>query len=252
MKPRIVGLWRYPVKGLGGESLNAIEVTRAAGAIGDRRFALAHDGSGYDPAAPGWRKKKEFLQLAQDPGLASLSAALEPVSGRITLAAGFGRGAQAVGRPAVPEERRRLEQFIADHAVGRRRPGARLVEAEDTIFSDTGAAIVSIISLGSVREIARTAGVPVDPRRFRGNLVIDEVEPWAEFGWIGRSLWAGSVSLTPVERIGRCSATCINPETGDHDIEMVRLLRERFGHTDCGVYAEIAAGGRLSIGNSID
>ena len=30
-----------------------------------------------------------------------------------------------------------------------------------------------------------------------------------------------------------------------------RLLMERYGHADCGVYAEVVAGGEIAVGNAV-
>ena len=249
MNAKVVELWRYPVKGLGGESMTQLEAIKGKGVRGDRRFALVHEDSAY-AEAPGWQPKAEFLQLARDPGMAPLSAAWLEHADTLTLTDGFGRGASVSGCTSEAGERERLEQF-ADRADGKRRSGCRLVDETGTAFSDTGMPYVSIISLATLRTLSATAGTALDARRFRGNLVVDGVEPWAEFDWIDRSLWVGSVLLRPVERIGRCSATSIDPDDGSFGPDVPRLLRDRFGHSDCGVYAEIALSGRISIGNAL-
>ena len=41
---RVAGLWRYPVKSMGAEALEAVEVSWA-GMAGDRRWALVRGGS---------------------------------------------------------------------------------------------------------------------------------------------------------------------------------------------------------------
>ncbi len=55
-----------------------------------------------------------------------------------------------------------------------------------------------------------------------------------------------------MERIGRCIATSIDPDTGLRDIDMPGLLVSRFGHHQCGVYAEIVADGRLRVGDAVE
>jgi hypothetical protein len=250
MSVRIVELWRYPVKGLGGESLREVEVTKTGGLKGDRRFALAHETSACDPTRPSWKPKAEFLQLNRDPGIAHLQAKWNARAEILTLEADFGRGASLSGSPGVARDRVVLEEFIATRAEAPRRPGGRLVEQEGTTFSDTGRPVVSIVSLATLSALGEAAGASLDPRRFRGNLVIEGAEPWEEFDWIGRKMWAGSVLLRPVERIGRCAATSVDPETGAVAPDVPQLLRDRFGHCDCGVYAEIVTSGRISVGNS--
>ncbi|HLY54592.1 MAG TPA: MOSC domain-containing protein [Stellaceae bacterium] len=251
MDIRVTGLWRYPVKGLGGEPLGAIEPSPSGGIAGDRRFALAHDTSAFDPAAPVWKPKAEFLQLARDPGMAPLSTRWDAAADTLTLVRDYGRGERVTARPETDDGRASLEEFIASAAAPQRRAGGRLVRAEGTILSDTGRPFVSIISAATVRAISQAAGLALDPRRFRGNIVIDGAEAWAEFDWLGQGLRVGSALLRPAERIGRCAATNVDPDTGVLDIDLPRFLRDRFGHHQCGVYAEVVEAGRIALGDSV-
>ena len=49
--------------------------------------------------------------------------------------------------------------------------------------------------------------------------------------------------------IDRCAATGVDPATGDRDMDVVDILRKRFGHIDCGVYARVLEGGEITIGD---
>jgi uncharacterized protein YcbX len=51
----VVGLWRYPVKSMMGEELNAAEVTEG-GLVGDRRFAVVDATTGKVAGAKNPRK----------------------------------------------------------------------------------------------------------------------------------------------------------------------------------------------------
>ena|SRR6266436_2741087 len=51
----VVGLWRYPVKSMMGEELNACEVTDR-GLVGDRRFAVVDASTGKVAGAKNPRK----------------------------------------------------------------------------------------------------------------------------------------------------------------------------------------------------
>ena len=45
------------------------------------------------------------------------------------------------------------------------------------------------------------------PERYRGNLLIDGVDPFEELSWIGRTLQIGNATFEVVEPIVRCRAT---------------------------------------------
>src|SRR5437773_11465771 len=54
-RPSVIGLWRYPVKSMMGEELNAAEVTER-GLVGDRQFAVVDASTGKVAGAKNPRK----------------------------------------------------------------------------------------------------------------------------------------------------------------------------------------------------
>ena len=126
-----------------------------------------------------------------------------------------------------------------------------MVSAPGHSFYDVADKCVSIINLASVREIERVAGQPVDALRFRGNIHVEGLAPWAEFDHVDRDFTISKVRLKGFKRIVRCAATTVNPETAERDINIPRLLSYALGHADCGVYARIEHGGHLAPGMEI-
>ncbi|MEC8174078.1 MAG: hypothetical protein VX090_11935, partial [Pseudomonadota bacterium] len=61
---------RYPVTGLCGETLNAVELTPAQ--------SLAHASSSFDKTNRGWMPKNHLLNLSRDKKIAQLSVSFEP------------------------------------------------------------------------------------------------------------------------------------------------------------------------------
>jgi MOSC domain-containing protein len=56
--PSIESIWRYPIKGLTPERLNAVTLTPGRCLPHDRRFALARSDTEFDPARPEWLPKQ--------------------------------------------------------------------------------------------------------------------------------------------------------------------------------------------------
>src|SRR5437762_8528893 len=82
----VVGLWRYPVKSMMGEEVNAADVTER-GLVGDRQFAVVDATTGKVAGAKNPRKWGNFFDFrAAYVRQPKLDAALPPV--RLTLPGG--------------------------------------------------------------------------------------------------------------------------------------------------------------------
>lgn len=82
---RLTGILRYPVKGLAPESLSFAEMVPDRPLAGDRKFALTHSMSHYDPANPVWLKRSNFVVVALTPKLATIASSYDDASGIITI-----------------------------------------------------------------------------------------------------------------------------------------------------------------------
>jgi hypothetical protein len=94
-------------------------------------------------------------------------------------------------------------------------------------------------------------GRPVDRRRFRANVYIDGVPPWAEFQWLGQRVRIGGIEVEGFRRTGRCEATNVDPITAQRDMTVPALLQRTWGHADFGIYAKVVSGGSVSVGDAI-
>jgi len=248
MTATVSGLYRYPVKSMQGESLDS--VTLAANAIfpGDRQFAVAHKTSAWDAASPGWRPKGDFVNLTRVEKLANLQALLDD-DGRLEIQ----RGGKRVtgGDPTAPAGRAVIEQFLSAFLGDVANGPFRLAQAAENALTDVPMPFVSLISADSARDLERVVRQPVDPLRFRGNIVFEGLPAWGEFDWIGREISVGTARLKVEERIGRCAATGVNPETAQRDLNIVRTLSEAWRHTDMGVYATVIEAGTVRPGDTI-
>jgi uncharacterized protein len=87
--------------------------------------------------------------------------------------------------------------------------------------------------------------------RFRANLYVRGWPAWHEFDLLGRTLAIGEARLKVVKRITRCAAINVDPDTAARDLNIPHTLMRRFGHADCGVYAEVTAGGAIAAGDTV-
>ncbi len=249
MPTRLAQIYRFPVKGLRGEPLEATALVAGQGLPYDRRFAVARGDTQLDPAAPRWLPKQWFVMLMRDTALARLTCRLDTTAGTIVLHAPGTAPCVAAFNTAAG--RAQLETYLND-CLGTRPEGrAHWVECGAVSFTDVPQNCLSLVNLASVRVLEGHMGTGLDPLRFRANLYLDGVPAWDEFNWVGRDIRIGEVALRIPARIPRCAATHVDPETGERSVNVVKGLRAAYGHYDMGVYAEVIHGGRVAIGDVV-
>lgn len=249
MTPRIAEIWRHPIKSHGRERVDQVTLEQGRAMPGDRVWAVAHERSCFDVERPSWNPCGDFSRGAVSPRLQAIGAWTHPGTGKITLS-----HPDRVDITIDPEDEGDgclFVQWVMPVSNGSRLLPARLVRAPDEAMTDTAYQSVSIINLATHRAVEAQIGHAISPLRWRGNLLIDGLEPWAELDWIGKTIRLGAAEMDIVEPIKRCRATEANPETGERDENTLAALRDGFGHQNCGVYAKVAAGGLVQQGDTL-
>ena len=116
---------------------------------------------------------------------------------------------------------------------------------------------VTLISDGSLTRLAREAGRDaIDARRFRMLFELEGCGPHEEDTWEGRRFAVGDAVIRVGGPVDRCAVTTRDPETGERDLDTLRLLadyrgrRESDGAVLFGVYAQVERPGRVRVGDS--
>jgi len=246
---QIASLYRYPVKGLSPEPLPRVLLGVGQTFPADRRYAIENGPSGFDPAAPEWLPKSYFLMLMRNERLAGLQTRFEDRTNLLTIGEG---GRVAVrGDLETAEGRAAVEGFFTANFASDLKGPPKILSGGGHSFSDVARKVVSIINLSSVAAIENLVGQPVHPLRFRANLYVSGWPAWHEFELLDRTLAIGDVRLKVVKRIVRCAAINVDPESAVRDLDIPHTLTRRLGHADCGVYAEVIAGGAIGVGDTI-
>jgi len=184
-------IWRYPVKSMAGERLEAAEL-REDGVRGDRVVLVAGPDGAVRTARTHPRLLGHRAVLGED-------------------------GAPRVdGRPWQ-------DPSVAADVLAAAGPGARLVRFDGVERFDVLPLLVA--TDGAIAAFGR------DGRRLRPNLVIGGVEGLAERGWENRILRIGECLVGAVSLRGRCVMTTFDPDTLAQDHAVLRDLVERFDGT---------------------
>ena len=105
--------------------------------------------------------------------------------------------------------------------------------------------------MASVRDLESRIGKALDLRRFRTNILIEGIAPWAELDLLDRELAVGRLRFKGARLTRRCPATEVNPETALRDINVPQELMRAYGHVHLGIYLHVVEGGVLNIGDAV-
>ena len=231
----IEAIFRYPVKSMRGESLEAARLGWH-GLDGDRRLA--------------------FRRMDDRSGMPWLTASKLP---DLVLFAPQRREDGAPGdlpRHVRTPDGEELPVFGEDLAkeVGRRYGApVEMMQLRHGIFDE---ASISVIALDTVYEISRLAGVSPDVRRFRPNIVVRSLRsvPFQEDEWVGGVLSFGegddAPAIAATMRDIRCSMLNIDPDSAGLAPEMMKAV-VRVHQNTAGIYGAVTRTGRLAVGQTI-
>lgn len=245
----VAEIWRHPIKSHGHERIDHVDLTAGESLPWDRRWAVAHERSCFDEDRPRWQPCSEFSIGAKSPRLQAIQCITDPAFRSLTLS--HPDRPDLTIDPDDSADANRFIQWVIPISNGARTLPARLVRAERAM-TDTDYASVSLINLASHRAVEAQVGHVLDPRRWRGNFIVEGLAAWQEHDLIGKKIRIGQAEFEVRERIKRCNATMVDPETGEKDANTLAALRDGFGHTDCGVYAVVTKSGLVQQTDTIE
>jgi uncharacterized protein len=246
--PRVAHLWRHPIKGHGVEAVTRATLAAGRTMPGDRVWAIATEAARVAPGDASWAPCANFSRGAKSPALMAIRARTDEATGRIRLTHPDRPPLEV--DPDDPADQARLIDWAATLADRVHARPAFVVRA-DRGMTDSAFPSIALLNLASLRALSAAAGRPLAMERFRGNIWLDGLAPWAECDWIGREIAVGAARLRVVARITRCVATSADPRTGRPSVDVLRLLESGWGHRDFGVYAEVVGGGPVAVGDPI-
>jgi len=274
----VVALWRYPVKSMMGEELNASDVNDH-GLLGDRVYAVVDSADGKVASAKNPRKWPQLFDFrAAFVDVPRSGAQLPPV--RITLPDGnmlssaqtdVNRTLSAVlNREVALEATERAQRVVVESTF----PNPWTPKAEEywpdmegldyrdtvtdfdlpegTFFDSAVVHVLTTATLDRLRELYPQGRFEV--RRFRPNLVLqtaDGVKDFVEDAWIGHTLAIGDqVRLSISGPCPRCVMTTLAQGDLPKDPGILRTVAQH-NQVNVGVYASVRQGGMVRRGDAV-
>ena len=249
MTLRVTHLWRHPIKGCGVEAVERSELVAGAAMPWDRVWAVAHDGARIQQGADGWASCANFARGARTAELMAIRAVTDEAAGQVTLS--HPRRPEITVDPDDAGDAARLVAWLTPLCDPARALPAFVARAGARGMTDSDFPSIAVLNRASLAALAERLGRPLAMERFRGNVWLEGLAPWGEFDLVGRDLRVGGALLRVRERITRCKATTVNPETGRSDADTLGGLQAGWGHQDFGVYAEVVEGGTVAVGDTV-
>ena len=266
MESSVATLWRYPVKSMQGEELNAADIT-GTGLLGDRRFAVVDPATGKVAGAKNPRKWPGFFYFrAAYTAPPCVGSALPAV--RITMPDGTTATtdeADGDGLPKLLSEALGREVTLSAAAAGPHPPAATAEEyltASDevtafdlpsgTFFDAASVHLVTTATLDRLRSLYPEGRF--EPRRFRPNIIVDtgpDATGFVENSWVGREIAIGEqVRLRVTMATGRCVMTTL-PQGDLPKDSGILFTAAQHNNAQVGVYAEVISRGRVRRGDAV-
>jgi uncharacterized protein YcbX len=225
---RIAGLFRYPVKSMAAEPVDAIDVGWH-GLAGDRRWAFIQ--GGLERSNFPWLTIRERAEMWQ-----YTPSFVEPE--RVE-----------VSRTVVRTPSGRELDVIDPELAAELGFGARVIKQNRGVFDMMP---LSLLSTQSIAALEGMVGASLVPRRFRPNLLVEAAGDGAfqEDEWVGSVLRVGEMTMRVDQRDERCVMINVDPSTGARDASVLKTVgRER--QACFGVYGSVVAPGRVAVGDPV-
>jgi uncharacterized protein YcbX len=243
----VANLWRHPIKGVGREELASVSLETGRCMPMDRHWAIAHQNAKVDFDNPEWARCINFARAARGYELMAVASSFDDTTGLITLT-----------HPKLPDmtvnpdtDGPALVDWVAQISNPDRAMPARVFKAGRGL-TDSSSETISIHANATLDDLSKTVGHPLDQRRFRGNIWLNDVPAWTEFDWIGKSLRIGTAEFEITKPIERCMATTVNPDTGVSDANTLGSLNTDYGHQNFGVFGIVTKSGTVNVGDKAE
>jgi MOSC domain-containing protein len=233
----VAQLWRWPVKSMAGERVQALRVD-GRGAGGDRSHAVLFEHKGAlkpltareSPGLLAWKARYPF----------NVDGGIDPKSPpRAIVTAPDGRtfvwGDPRLRHALTADLERPVELRRDIHGI-QDLPRSLLITTEATL-----------------QALGDELHGPIDLRRFRPNLHLDlDADAWAELAWEGGELsFAGGVRLRLLHPCERCAIPTRDPDTQVKWPQLLRHLHDAH-EQNFGINARVLTGGRVAAGEAVD
>ncbi|WP_090580767.1 MOSC domain-containing protein [Paenibacillus sp. OV219] len=246
----ITTIRRYPVKSMAGEVLQSSRI-ESYGLYGDRSHAF------IDETKEGWNRyftaRNASMLLGYQASLGGVAEDEAAVSAKAEASAEAADKFPPVAVTAPDGRQLQWNEELLQEIQQFAQPELSLLEHKPSSpeLLAVDASSILIVTYKSVRKLEALWGKPLDPLRFRANLLVTlSDEDGDEDSWLGKRLTVGTAELHVDEYCERCSMITIDPETLERDPSLLRKVNEEL-NLSFGMYASVVKPGHVKVGDGV-
>ena len=225
---RIAALYRYPVKSMGAESLESINVGWH-GFTGDRRWAFVREGL--------VRSNFPWLTIRENPEMWHYQPR-------------FVEPDRPEHSPVSVHTPSGVDFDVADPALAAMLGhGAQLIKQGRGVFDTFPLSLISVQTVAAIGEMTTSV---LNALRFRPNLVIDarDANDFPEDELVGSVLQIGEMKMRIDKRDERCVMINVDPSTTEKNAGVLRAVAQE-RQACAGVYGSTVQTGRVAVGDKV-
>jgi hypothetical protein len=226
---KITKLYKYPIKSLTPSKSESLTLNENGYIEGDRLFGFRFKDAGSRDDFE-WQKKTSFAALMHMPQIAKLNVEFDDKKRELIIKYDVNTIIKANVDTQKNEIEDRFTEFVINSDTDliknfpQRFPFVFIGGGNSNHFHDTRDGGVTLHSQESLNDLNKRLGYEVEHTRFRSNIIIEGINPWEEFDWIGKNIEINGLCFKVEKTVNRCLAINCNPGNGIRDKNVLKSM----------------------------
>ena len=172
------------MKGFLGHELPSTNLKAGFGIPNDRRYAITRESEDTGE----WMPSRNFYVNSRIDGMSKFDCDFYGKIIHLKNVLGEKLEFELDNQSSLEHANTKIKEFLAPVDVDDELPTPKIIDRGTGAIWDYSDTPISIINVETVNAVDEKLGTKLDPRRFRGNLLISRLAAWEEFSWMGKRI----------------------------------------------------------------